>query len=81
MQSGSLSSAATTAAPSSREKPNDTAGEQEQSTYRLFETATKYLHGLDPEDEVAFMQLRSKNNRELMIAPHEGFVLAVLKRT
>ena len=50
-------------------------------THQLLATATAYLQSLQPEDEVSFLQLRSKNQQELMIAPHQGYVLAVLKRS
>jgi hypothetical protein len=50
-------------------------------TNKLLEAATSYIQSLQPDDEVAFVQVRSKNNQELMIAPHQGFVLAVLKRS
>jgi hypothetical protein len=32
------------------------------------------------ESEVSFLQLRSASGRELLVAPHEGYTLAVLKR-
>jgi len=46
---------------------------------QLMDMATSYLLTLSPDDEVSFLQIRSTQHRELMIAPHEGFVLAVLK--
>lgn len=49
-------------------------------TKKLMEAANDYLKSLAPEDEVSFVQVRSKDATELMIAPHDGFVLAVLKR-
>jgi len=54
--------------------------EHAKMTKRLIGTANSYLRSLDEDDEVSFLQIRSKHNRELMIAPHQGFVLAVLKR-
>jgi len=33
------------------------------------------------DDEVSIVQVRSEKGRELLIAPHEGYVLAVLKET
>jgi dynein light chain roadblock-type len=47
---------------------------------KLMEAAATYLKSLDADDEVAFLQIRSKGGRELMIAPHQGFALVVLKR-
>lgn len=49
-------------------------------TKKLLHAATTYLRSLDADDEVAFLQMRSKGGRELMIAPHQGFALVVLKR-
>ncbi|GAX26759.1 dynein light chain roadblock-type [Fistulifera solaris] len=51
-----------------------------KQSHKLLTSARAYLQSLDPNDEVAFLQLRSKNNHEVMIAPHEGYVLAVSKR-
>lgn len=59
----------------------DVVSEHAKHTKKLLEVATNYLQCLQPTDEVTFMQLRSKNNQELMIAPHQGYVLAVLKRS
>ncbi|EEC47755.1 roadblock-related dynein light chain [Phaeodactylum tricornutum CCAP 1055/1] len=47
---------------------------------QLLETASAYLTSLSEDDEISFLQIRSKQHRELMIAPHEGYLLAVLKR-
>lgn len=52
-----------------------------KQTHKLLEMATTYIQSLEPEDEVSFLQLRSKDHRELMVAPHEGYVLAVLKKS
>lgn len=48
---------------------------------KLLGVATTYVQSLDENDAVAFLQIRSASGRELMIAPHEGFALVVLKRT
>jgi hypothetical protein len=48
---------------------------------KLLGVATTYMQSLDENDAVAFLQIRSAGGRELMIAPHEGFALVVLKRT
>jgi hypothetical protein len=48
---------------------------------KLLGVATTYVQSLDENDAVAFLQIRSAGGRELMIAPHEGFALVVLKRT
>jgi dynein light chain roadblock-type len=47
---------------------------------QLMHIANTYVASLMPEDEVSFLQIRSKNHQEIMIAPHGDFVLAVLKR-
>ena len=51
-----------------------------QQTQHLLATATAYLNTLQPDNEVSFLQLRSKHKQELMIAPHQGYVLALLKQ-
>lgn len=53
---------------------------QAKMTKKLLEAANAYLKSLKEDDEVSFLQIRSKESQELMIAPHQGFVLAVLKR-
>ena len=83
VESGSLvASKAPAASATGEEEQEDNAANTEHAmvTHKLFQSATQYLQSLQPEDEVTFLQLRSKNNQELMIAPHEGYVLAVLKR-
>ncbi len=47
---------------------------------QLMQIANMYVASLMPEDEVSFLQIRSKQHQEIMIAPHGEFVLAVLKR-
>ena len=47
---------------------------------KLMRSAKNYLKSLDEDDEIAFLQIRSKGGRELMIAPPLGFALVVLKR-
>jgi dynein light chain roadblock-type len=47
---------------------------------QLMHIANTYVASLMPEDEVSFLQIRSKQHQEIMIAPHGDFVLAVLKR-
>ena len=47
---------------------------------KLLSAANLYFQTTDADDQVSFVQVRSKDNHELMISPHEGFVLAVLKR-
>jgi hypothetical protein len=50
----------------------------------LHRAATEYLHSTttdDESDEISFLQLRTKQGRELYLSPHQGFVLAVLKRS
>lgn len=57
-----------------------TSPKQAALTKKLLVSAANYLKSLDADDEVAFLQIRSKGGRELMIAPHQGFALVVLKR-
>jgi dynein light chain roadblock-type len=40
--------------------------------------ATSLVRGLDPEDGLTFLRIRSRN-REIMIAPDKEFVLVVLQ--
>ena len=49
-------------------------------TKKIMDLAGQYLHNVDGDDEVSFIQIRSKSGQELLIAPHEGYVLAVHKR-
>ncbi|GKY97427.1 hypothetical protein MPSEU_000701200 [Mayamaea pseudoterrestris] len=51
-----------------------------KNVQKLMDAANLYFQTTDADDKVSFMQLRSKDNYELMISPHEGYVLAVLKR-
>lgn len=61
-------------------QPPEQKHELAKQSHKLLASAKAYLESLDPSDDVAFLQLRSKNNYEVMIAPHEGYVLAVSKR-
>ena len=45
---------------------------------QLIAMATKFIHCLDPEDSVSFVQVRSKQH-EVMLAPHNDYILAVLQ--
>ena len=47
---------------------------------QLLQAAQTFVQNLAPEDEVSFMQVRTQQRRELYIAPHDGYVLAVMKR-
>jgi len=48
---------------------------------KLLQTAKIAVQMNDEDDEeVAFLQIRSSAGRELMIAPHEGFCLVVVKK-
>lgn len=60
---------------------NPSATELALQTSQLLSTASGYLQCLQAEDEVSFLQVRSTQKREIMIAPHQGFVLAVLKQS
>lgn len=62
------------------DSPPEQKHELAKQSHKLLLSAKAYLESLDPDDEVAFLQLRSRNNNEVMIAPHEGYVLAVSKR-
>ena len=60
--------------------PPEQKHELAKQSHKLLSSAKAYLESLDPSDDVSFLQLRSKNNYEVMIAPQEGYVLAVSKR-
>ena len=45
---------------------------------QLMDVATKFIHCLDPNDTVSFVQLRSKQH-QVMLAPHNDYILAVLQ--
>lgn len=47
---------------------------------QVLQMAQIYLDSLQPDDQVSFLQIRSTKNQEIMIAPHQGYVLLVLKR-
>ena len=47
---------------------------------QLLHAAQTFVENLAPDDEVSFMQVRTQQRRELYIAPHDGYVLAVMKR-
>jgi hypothetical protein len=51
---------------------------------KLLQTAQIYIQQLNDDesnDEITFIEIRSKNGYELMIAPHYGFALVVIKRS
>ena len=35
---------------------------------------------VDDDEDISFLQIRSSSGRELMMVPHEGFCLAVVKK-
>uniref|UniRef100_A0A7S3L790 Roadblock/LAMTOR2 domain-containing protein n=1 Tax=Amphora coffeiformis TaxID=265554 RepID=A0A7S3L790_9STRA len=47
---------------------------------KLLQAARTFVQTTAPDDEVSFLQLRTQQRRELYVAPHEGYVLAVMKR-
>ena len=48
---------------------------------KLLQAAKTFVQTLSsPDDEVSFLQLRTQQRRELYVAPHEGYVLAVMKK-
>ena len=51
------------------------------SAKKLLSVAQSYVQSLDADDEISFVQIQSTHGRELMIAPHSGFALVVLKRS
>jgi hypothetical protein len=63
-------------------KINTTSASTAIAARKLLNSALLYVQALDAttDDEISFVQIRSKNGRELMIAPHSGFALVVLKR-
>lgn len=62
------------------ESSSNGAVDQAKYVKKLMQAANDYLRSLQPDDEVNFMHIRSKEGQEIMVAPHEGYVLAVLKR-
>ena len=60
--------------------PAENQDKPKQAKYlkQVIETATKFIHCLDPEDAVSFVQIRSKQH-EVMLAPHNDYILAVLQ--
>ena len=56
------------------------------TAHTLLQTAQQYIRNCkkdnetDDDDEITFLQIRSKNGYELMIAPHFGYALVVVKR-
>lgn len=73
-------SAPTTAAGDSPVAQQTFLTKQAALTKKIMDLAGQYLHNVDGDDEVSFIQIRSKSGQELLIAPHEGYVLAVHKR-
>jgi hypothetical protein len=56
------------------------------TSHTLLRTAHQYIQNFKKEnestndnDEITFVQIRSKNGYELMIAPHYGYALVVVK--
>lgn len=47
---------------------------------KLLKMATTFVKNLSEDDTVSFMQVRTEQHRELYIAPHEGYVLALVRR-
>jgi dynein light chain roadblock-type len=56
------------------------APDHANNTRQLLAAANAYIKNLNDNDEVSFLKIRSRDNYELMISPHAGYVLAVLKR-
>jgi dynein light chain roadblock-type len=60
-----------------------------RATHALVTTATAYIRALPVHDkdkdkivdDLSFLQVRSKQGVEVLVAPHEGYVLAVIKRS
>lgn len=47
---------------------------------QLLTAARTFVQTTSTDDEVSFLQLRTQQRRELYVAPHQGYVLAVMKR-
>ena len=47
---------------------------------KLLQAAQTFVQNLAADDVVSFLQIRTQQRRELYVAPHEGYVLAVMKR-
>ena len=82
VSSGGVASSSSSSSESTTATPPSTAAEQQQKQAKyikqLTETATKFIQCLDPDDSVSFVQVRSKQH-EVMIAPHNDYILAVLQ--
>ena len=59
---------------------NNNGPSHAKNIQKLMDAANIYFQTMNPDDSVSFLQLRSKDNHDLLISPHEGYVLAVLKR-
>lgn len=62
---------------------HNTSASTAMAAKKLLSLAQTYVQSLDAadNDEISFVQIRSAHGRELMIAPHNGFALVVLKRS
>jgi hypothetical protein len=59
----------------------DAANSHAAAVQGLFEAATRHVQTWgDDDDQVSFVQVRTQQGRELYLAPHEGYLLAVLKQ-
>uniref|UniRef100_A0A7S2VEM1 Roadblock/LAMTOR2 domain-containing protein n=1 Tax=Entomoneis paludosa TaxID=265537 RepID=A0A7S2VEM1_9STRA len=67
-------------AESTKAQENMSSTDAATMVSKLLKLATSYVQSLSAEDEVSFLQMRTENGRELYIAPHEGYVLALARR-
>ena len=60
------------------------SGDPKQVTaaQKLLQAASEYFQSIPEgsDDPVSFIQVKAASGREVMIAPHDGFVLSVRKR-
>lgn len=49
-------------------------------TRKLVDVATAYIQNLNSDDELSFLQIQTSQNRTIMLSPHHGYCLAVLKK-
>mmetsp|Transcript_14222 Transcript_14222/g.18559 ORF Transcript_14222/g.18559 Transcript_14222/m.18559 type:complete len:113 (+) Transcript_14222:128-466(+) len=67
-------------AESSKTKENASSPDAAAMVSKLLKMATSFVQSLSADDEVSFLQVRTEQHRELYIAPHEGYVLALARR-
>jgi hypothetical protein len=68
-----------TSSEEANEAPTSPIPPYARAVQSLLRVAQAHVHSLDPDDQVTFLHWRTQRHRECLIAPHHGYVLAVLK--